>query len=133
MTDNETAATFIRWKPCSMIEVHRNGWHCQTHMEMGCYFSAVGVQVDCGRLGAPDMHRPDNYMRALEAVAERDLFVTISIYKASGGPQYTRVTIQRGQLPDEAEEPPLGQGQSPEAGRSAITALAALYNKEHQS
>ena len=66
MNDNEKAASFIGWRECPNPE-HNWIYSCDSHL-FHCY--------GCGRedsifarihLPAPDMNKPENYMRALEA------------------------------------------------------------------
>lgn len=75
MTPNEKAATFIGWEP------HTG----KTTLTRGIFHNASGVRVNCtcgerpflagsanmkclADTEAPDMRKPENYMRALESV-----------------------------------------------------------------
>ena len=100
MTDNEKAATFIGW----------------TDGEFTCIYHEP-CPSDCRErkrkpLGAPDMSKPENYMRALNALPVE---LTWMIYRDAEGDHETRI--------DRFKPTVI-------IGRTPLEALAALYDTQ---
>jgi hypothetical protein len=130
MTDNEKAATFIGWKDAdSNICLGYGIRHPdEPHYRCPCGWSANeyglhGMSEARGGLKAstPDMIKPENYMRALEAVAARE----DAIVETSLAP-HREVEFR---LPNGVWI--IGGNKGDSIAQAAINALAALYDAEH--
>lgn len=122
MTDNEKAATFIGWREgavyteCTHVTVDNVEYGCPT-----CIHSHP----------APNMTRPENYMRAWEAVHSGDLYADVCFgtcaegYFVRVGDDYTAKGID-----DEHYDQPIEVSERT-LGEAMVSALAALYDAEH--
>lgn len=134
MTDNEKAATFIGWKPdCRGCE---KSWE---HLD---YFNGRKSN-EIRHHDAPDMSRPDNYMKALEAVRDKGY-----VWALGGQPEWL-VQASRDRHPDGRGDERIhtvafwgyrhenlakeayGNSDDGNAAKAIGKALAALYDAEH--
>ena len=105
LENNEKAAIFIGWIPHAYDHVH---W----------------IWRDKFGSGAHDMGKPQNYMRALEAVCLR-LSVDVAFGHEAQG-HYCDIGDDNGTAQ------PCYTGYGANWGEAAVNALAALYDAEHQ-
>jgi len=110
MTNNEKAATFIGWrhKECSICET---AWSPETVQ--------ISVHMPMCSVRAPDMSKPENYMRALQALPA-DLMWNLGIDPY--GYPYCNIMSRMYGVQDTRGR-----------GHSVMDALAALYdwNEQH--
>jgi hypothetical protein len=128
MTNNEKAATFIGWEPNSENQAEI-GTLCQGHagqvVETGTALGAMRVRCKHGQIwahivesDAPDMARPDNYMKALQAIAGR--MQELELHCRDNGREWGLSLNDCDPISYHAT-----------VGDAVLAALAALYDVEH--
>ena len=127
MTPNEKAATFIGWDPTWRIppEGHR-------------LYGRSGEPMQ-RRDPEPDMSKPENYMRALEALSEVELSkdddetFPLCFSMEHDSHYCATFSIRLWNTGGGINERPINVwGHGPTCGRAAVKVLAALYDAEHK-
>ena len=130
MNDNEKAASFIGWRECPNPK-HNWIYSCDSHL-FHCY--------GCGRedsifarihLPAPDMSKPDNYMRALEGILRADSSMSWPSGFSFHCPAYENGKI-KGTWRVDIQHKYQVKGIGAEKGLAAREAIARYYDKQQQ-
>ena len=113
MTDNEKAATFIGWSPTPT----NRGY---------CLAATVRSQSSCFIAEAPDMSKPQNYMRALEALPD-NRWPDMCLHEN----RHWRCSIWSQWNNDIGSHAIYWGGDGETCGEAVVKALVALYDAEH--
>lgn len=124
MNANAKAATFTGWKPD--VRCLREDWVLFDGCPECGFFGDLGPH----NRALPDMSDPRNYMKALNELVARGLYIDFCLYLAVSGP-YARITVwpKEGKVSD--TYPPLAEARE-KIAECPIVLLAALYDAEHQ-
>jgi hypothetical protein len=114
MTANEKAATFIGWKP---------GMTCKEALDFSN--SKRGMHWH----EAPDMSRPENYMKVLEALRNRG-FIWVMVYANANGDHGIEIRLKE-PFSSHSHRTVVDYHGANDMGRAMIAAFAKLYDYEH--
>ena len=120
LTNNEKAATFIGWKSPRLCRGTKRDRICGTH-QRGDEHHIAGTN-----LFAPDMRKPGNYMRALEALPD-NRWPDMCLHEN----RHWRCSIWNQWNNDIGSHAIYWGGDGETCGEAVVKALAALYDAEH--
>ena len=129
MTPNQKAASAVKWSPgqrCQGLRSSEDGRPAWGFCSCG-YWGPVGQSH---AVPEPDMSRPQNYMRALEAVACRKPYLDLEL-KSLGCEDGKCLWVFGGAREGESRPFIETRHSMTDAGSAIVPWLAALYDAEH--